>query len=56
MKESAHSQAHKYFEIVIFTAGVQDYADPLIDLIDPNRLISRRHYRDVVMLIQNSHI
>eukprot|EP01127_Copromyxa_protea_P002037 TRINITY_DN11921_c0_g1_i1.p1 TRINITY_DN11921_c0_g1~~TRINITY_DN11921_c0_g1_i1.p1 ORF type:complete len:216 (+),score=32.08 TRINITY_DN11921_c0_g1_i1:34-681(+) len=39
-------EAHKYFELVIFTAGVQDYADPLIDLIDPKGYITRRHYRD----------
>jgi TFIIF-interacting CTD phosphatase-like protein len=32
---------------MIFTAGVQDYADPLIDLIDPNGFITKRHYRDV---------
>lgn len=27
----------KYFEIVIFTAGVQDYADWVLDSLDPNK-------------------
>lgn len=35
----------KYFEIIIFTAATQEYADPLIDIIDPDRLVSHRFYR-----------
>ncbi|KAL5998803.1 hypothetical protein ACLOJK_009751 [Asimina triloba] len=34
------------FEIVAFTAGSKDYASRVLDLIDPNRLISHRLYRD----------
>ena len=34
------------YEIVIYTAGVQDYADPILDYIDPtNSLITKRLYR-----------
>lgn len=36
----------KYYEIVVFTAGTQDYADAALDFIDPDRLIIKhRLYR-----------
>jgi len=35
----------KYYEIVIFTAAMQDYADWVIDQIDPNGYIKYRLYR-----------
>jgi CTD small phosphatase-like protein 2 len=40
-------EANKHFEVVIFTAAHQRYADPIIDYIDPtNTLIQHRLYRD----------
>jgi TFIIF-interacting CTD phosphatase-like protein len=34
------------YEIIIYTAGVQGYADPILDYIDPtNSLITKRLYR-----------
>ena len=36
----------KYYEIVVFTAGTQDYADAALDFIDPDRqIIKHRLYR-----------
>ena len=35
----------KLYEIVIFTAAVKEYADWILDLIDPQRVISYRLYR-----------
>lgn len=35
------------FELVVFTASIKEYADKVIDYIDPNGLIKRRFYRDV---------
>ena len=35
----------KYFELIIFTAATKEYADPLINLIDPKNKISHRFYR-----------
>ena len=36
----------KYYEICVFTAGTQDYADACLDFIDPNReIIKHRLYR-----------
>lgn len=38
-------QMAKYFELVIFTAAVKDYADWILDRIDPSHHISFRLYR-----------
>ena len=36
----------KYYEICVFTAGTQDYADAALDFIDPDRqIIKHRLYR-----------
>ena len=35
----------KYYEVVIFTAALQDYADWIIDRLDSNRSITHRLYR-----------
>ena len=37
----------KIFELVIFTASIKEYADKVIDYIDPDGYIKRRFYRDV---------
>lgn len=39
--------ASRYFEVVVFTASVKDYADAFLDFIDPtNTLIHHRFYWD----------
>lgn len=35
----------KWYEIVVFTASLQHYADPVIDLIDVEQCVSRRFFR-----------
>lgn len=35
----------KYYEVVIFTAALQDYADWIIDRLDSNKNIKHRLYR-----------
>ncbi|KAK2194717.1 bifunctional FCP1 homology domain/Dullard phosphatase domain [Babesia duncani] len=37
--------ASQFFEIVIFTAGLEAYADPVVDILDVNKVISRRFFR-----------
>jgi len=35
----------EHFEVILFTAALQTYADTIVDHIDPKRIISRRFYR-----------
>jgi len=35
----------KYYEIVIFTAAVKEYADNILDAIDEKKRITHRLYR-----------
>lgn len=35
-----------HYEIVVFTASVQEYADPLLDILDPEGLVAHRLFRD----------
>lgn len=45
------SQAARWYEIVVFTASERSYAEPLIQAIDRENLISRRFYRDSCSLV-----
>lgn len=38
-------QMAKLFEVVVFTAAMKDYADWILDRIDPNKNVSHRLYR-----------
>lgn len=40
-------QVAEWFDLVIFTASMQQYADPLIDQLDTNRLVKGRLFREV---------
>ena len=40
------SQMSRLFEVVVFTAALQDYADQILDQIDINFTIEYRLYRD----------
>ena len=46
----------KYYEIVIFTAALQTYADLVIDGIDPDGVISDRLYRQHTISVGNANI
>lgn len=40
------THANKFFEVAIFTAGVQWFADPILDFLDPDRVFfQHRFYR-----------
>jgi CTD small phosphatase-like protein 2 len=45
----------KYFEIVIYTAADQTYADEVLDRLDADRVITHRLYRQHVLHIQNNN-
>ncbi len=36
----------KYYELVIFTASLSKYANPLMDILDPERLCTARLFRE----------
>lgn len=40
------TQLAQYYEIVIYTASLNKYADPLLDLLDPKGVISHRLFRE----------
>ncbi|CAK94712.1 unnamed protein product (macronuclear) [Paramecium tetraurelia] len=46
----------KYYEIVIFTAAQQDYADFILDLIDEDKVIGYRLYRQHTTLVNNTYV
>lgn len=46
LKEFLEKMSH-YFELVVFTASLREYADKVINYIDPKGYIKRRYYRDV---------
>lgn len=46
----------KNYEIIIFTAALQDYADFILDIIDPKKVISYRLYREHTVSHENSYV
>ncbi len=46
----------RYYELVIFTAGMQSYADWAIDIIDPNSYIKHRLYRQHALPYESNYI
>ncbi len=46
----------KHFEIIIFTAAQKEYADWILDKIDPKNKISKRYYRDHCIMTKTSHL
>ncbi|KAJ6250114.1 scp1-like small phosphatase 4-related [Anaeramoeba flamelloides] len=54
--ETFLEECAKLFEVVIFTAGIKEYADQVLDHIDPeNSFISHRLYRDSCKKFEGSH-
>jgi len=39
-------QVSSRFDTYVMTAGTRDYAEPLLDVLDPNRVLKGRFYRD----------
>lgn len=44
-----------YFEIVVFTAAEQDYADAILDVLDTEKLIFKRLYRQHCINIEDKY-
>eukprot|EP00285_Hemiselmis_virescens_P017067 CAMPEP_0173382936 /NCGR_PEP_ID=MMETSP1356-20130122/5459_1 /TAXON_ID=77927 ORGANISM="Hemiselmis virescens, Strain PCC157" /NCGR_SAMPLE_ID=MMETSP1356 /ASSEMBLY_ACC=CAM_ASM_000847 /LENGTH=194 /DNA_ID=CAMNT_0014337539 /DNA_START=104 /DNA_END=688 /DNA_ORIENTATION=- len=46
----------RWFEVVVFTASLQHYADPVIDLIDPEGHVCRRFFRNACVEMQGNFV
>ena len=47
---------HRHYELIIFTASVSSYASPIINLLDKNRVISHRLFRQHCKSVNGSYI
>ncbi len=45
----------KYYEIAVFTAGEQEYADAILDVLDPDGFITHRLYRQHCICVQDRY-
>ena len=43
----------EYYDIIMWTASLKEYADPVMDYIDPNRRAILRMYRDSCTPLKN---
>jgi len=46
----------KHYEIVVYTASLNKYADPLLDLLDPNRVIRCRLFRESCVYYEGNYV
>lgn len=46
----------KHYEIVIYTASLNKYADPLLDLLDPHKTIRSRLFRESCVYYEGSYV
>lgn len=45
-----------YYEVIIYTASLSKYADPLMDILDDERCCSGRLFRDHCTLYQEMYV
>lgn len=46
----------KYYEIVIYTASLDKYANPLLDLLDPHKVIRHRLFREHCVYFEGNYV
>lgn len=46
----------KHYEIVIYTASLNKYADPLLDLLDPQKVIRSRLFRESCVFYEGNYV
>lgn len=46
----------KHYEIVIYTASLNKYADPLLDLLDPHQTIRTRLFRESCVYCEGNYV
>lgn len=45
------SELGKMGKVVLFTSAEKEYADPIVNKIDPKNIIQNRYYREVTRFI-----
>jgi RNA polymerase II subunit A small phosphatase-like protein len=50
------SRMGKVYEVVVFTASLSKYADPLLDLLDPEHVIRARLFREACVFHEGSYV
>ena len=46
----------RYFELVIYTASLSKYADPLVDILDPEGLCAYKLFREHCTFVNNAFV
>lgn len=54
--ETLFQELAKNYEIIVFTAAIQSYADAVLDTLDVDKVISLRLYRDSCTMIQGKAV
>jgi RNA polymerase II subunit A small phosphatase-like protein len=47
---------HKHYEVVVFTASLSKYADPLVDILDPEKICSYKLFREHCTWMSNAYV
>ena len=47
---------HKFYELVVFTASLSKYADPLVDILDPTGMCSYKLFREHCTFYNNAFV
>jgi len=50
------TEMNKIFELIVFTAGTQEYADPILNIIDKKKFFDKRLYRQHCVILDNIFI
>lgn len=46
----------KHYEIILYTASLNKYADPLLDLLDPHKTIRTRLFRESCVYYEGNYV
>lgn len=47
---------YKHYELVVFTASLSKYADPLVDILDPGKMCSYKLFREHCTFYNNAFV
>ncbi|EFA81955.1 dullard-like phosphatase domain containing protein [Heterostelium album PN500] len=46
----------EWYNVVVFTASMKEYADPLLNKLDPNRLMKKRYFRESCLEKEGNYV